>query len=423
VSTAIARPYSAIDISSKSFWAQSIQAQDAVFSALRTASPVSWQPPLEGSMSRAENDPGFWAVTGAAEIMEVSQDPGRFSSSGEFGGVLFDNVPVQILEYGSSFLIMDPPDHTKLRKLISAAFTPKRVATIEQQIRNQASQIVDDFVKLEGEVDFVEHVSTRLPMWTMSEMVGVPPEMRPAMIHAANSAVGFSDPHDGLSPELHMFTAVGELMDIGLQLAEQRRLKPEDDLMTGLVQAEVDGERLTDDQISSFVVLLCGAGTDTTRNATSMTMKALYDHWDQWRYLAEDVDGRIGPAVEEFLRWTSPVMTFRRTATEATTLGGQHIDAGDKVVMFYRSGNRDERAFTDPDVFDVTRTPNKHIAFGGRGPHMCLGNNLARAQLRAIFGELIRRVVRIDLGEPEYVPDSTFIRGVKHMPCQIIEHN
>lgn len=421
MSTATRRAYSTVDISSAEFWLRSPEEQDAVFAALRRESPVSWHPPLEGSMSQAEDDPGFWAVTGAPEIMEVSQNPDRFSSDGNLGGVMFDNVPIQVLEYGSSFLIMDPPEHTKLRRLISAAFTPKRVGLIEDQIRRQARLIVDDFVQHAGEVDFVEHVATRLPMWTMSEMVGVPEEMRPAMIRSANAIVGFSDPEDGLSADLGMFTALGELLDMGLQLVEQRRAVPENDLLTGLTQAEVDGERLTDDQIASFFVLLCGAGTDTTRNATSMSMKLLADAPEQWRHLAEDVPGRIGPAVEEFVRHTSPVMTFRRTATCDTELAGQHVERGDKVVMFYRSGNRDERLFEDPERFDITRTPNKHIAFGGRGPHTCLGNNLARTQLRAIFSELVGRIRRIEVGPVEFVPGATFIRGVKHMSARIVE--
>lgn len=423
MTTAVERPFDEVDISSQRFWGLPALEQDRDLAILTRERPVSWHRPLDGAMSNDEDHEGFWAITGHPEVIEVSQQPDIFSSSGDYGGAMFDNVPIQVLEYGSSFLIMDPPQHTKLRKLISAAFTPKRVAKIEEQIRNQARQIVDDFVHTEGTVDFVEHVSTRLPMWTMSEMIGVPEYMRKDMIAGANSIVGFSDPADGLDADLAMFTALGSLMDLGQTLIAERRKKPEDDLLTALTSAEVDGEKLTDEQINSFFVLLCGAGTDTTRNATSMTMEALAQHWDQWEYLAQDIPGRIKPAVNEFVRWASPVMTFRRTATVDFEIAGQTIRCGEKVVMFYRPANRDERVFENPFVFDVKRDPNNHIAFGGRGPHMCLGNNVARTQLQAVFSELLERVDTIEVDAAEYVPNATFIRGVKQMTCRVTGKN
>jgi cytochrome P450 len=412
------RSYSDVDISSAAFWSARPEAQDASFAALRGEGGVTWHPPLEGSMSQAEGDSGFWALTTHAEVCWASQHPEVLSSAGENGGALFENVPFEVLDFTASFLILDPPQHTKLRRLIGSAFTPKRVAMIEDQIRRHAALIVDDFAQLKGEVDFVEEVASRLPMTTMREMVGVPEDFHDAMVRAANLVVGFSDPDaDGMPPELAMLAAAGTLIDIASGLIIDRRANPRDDLLSALVLAEVDGERLTDKQINSFFVLLCAAGTDTSRNGTALAMKALSDHPDQWELLASDSERFIGTAVEEFVRWASPVTTFRRTAVADIELGGQSIKTGEKVVLFYRSANRDDAVFANPYRFDITRSPNKHIGFGGGGPHYCLGNSLARAQLRALFIELAHRFKRIEVSEPEYVPGATLVRGVKTMLC------
>jgi cytochrome P450 len=412
------RPYSSVDISSAAFWSALPEVQDTSFAALRRDGGVTWHPPLEGSMSQMEGDAGFWALTTHAELCWASQHPEVLSSAGENGGALFDNVPIEVLEFSASFLILDPPQHTKLRRLISSAFTPRRVAMIEAQIRRQAASIVDSLMELPGEVDFVEQVASRLPMWTMREMVGVPERFHDEMVEAANLVVGFSEPgDDGVPPELAMLAAAGTLIDIAGGLIAERRAHPEDDLLSALVQAEVDGERLTDNQINAFFVLLCAAGTDTSRNGTALAMKALSDHPGQWKLLASDTERVMGTAVEEFVRWASPVTTFRRTATVDVELGGQSIRAGEKVVLFYRSANRDEAVFVDPYRFDITRSPNKHVGFGGGGPHYCLGVSLAKSQLRAVFTELVHRVERIEVGDPEYVPGATLVRGVKKLPC------
>jgi cytochrome P450 len=201
-------------------------------------------------------------------------------------------------------------------------------------------------------------------------------------------------------------------------LIEQRRAEPADDLITALAQAEVDGARLTDEEIAAFFVLLCVAGNDTTRQTSSHTMKALADNPGQRKLLQEDFEGRIGGAVEEFVRWASPVLTFRRTALADTEVGGEKIAAGEKVVMFYRSGNQDDSVFTDPLTFDITRSPNRHVSFGGGGPHFCLGSNLARIQLRALFDEVLRRLPDFTVGEPEYLA-SNFINGIKRLPVSV----
>lgn len=366
-------------------------------------------PPQEGG--------GFWAVTRHEDIVAVSQDPETFCS-GE--GITMEDIPSDILEAVSSFLATDAPRHTKLRKLVSAAFTPKRVKKIEDQIRNQAVRLVDELIET-GDCDFVQQVSRRLPQWTIYEMVGVEDqESRDIATHAADGMVSWADDEvlAGREPAELMTESLMQLINVALDLAEARRAEPRDDLMTNLVQAEVDGEKLTDEEIAGFFCLLSVAGNDTTRNTTSSTMRALTLNPDQRALLREDFDGRIGVAVDEFVRWASPVMTFRRTATRDVELHGQHICAGDWVVLFYPSGNRDPEVFNNPMQFDITRKPNPHVGFGGGGPHFCMGHQLAKTQLRAIFSELLARVPGIEADEPVYLAGN-FMQAIKSMPCRL----
>jgi cytochrome P450 len=414
--TATKPAFDTIPLSSLEFWTSTAEEREEAFAVLRRDRPVSWHPPFEGALMPHDDDPGYWAVVGHADVVQVSRTPEVFCSG---QGVMLENVPEALLEAATSFLAMDAPRHTMLRRLVSSAFTPRQVARIEDQIRHQATSIVDDFVAGPRQCDFVAAVSQRLPMWTISEMMGVPPAEREHVVHSADSMVSWNDPEiqAGREPLQVLVDALVGLHTAARALAEARRAQPTDDLMTALVQAEVDGDRLTDDEICAFFVLLSVAGNDTTRNTISHGMKALCDHPDQRVVLMEDFENRIGPAVEEMVRWATPVMTFRRTATCDTELCGQPIATGDKVVMFYPSANRDERAFPDPYRFDVTRHPNEHVGFGGGGPHFCMGASLARRQLRAIFGELLHRVADVELGVPELLVGN-FIHGVTHLPCR-----
>jgi cytochrome P450 len=333
--------------------------------------------------------------------------------------VQFENVPAQLLEETQSILAMDEPQHAITRRLVSAAFSPRQIRQIEQQINHQAAAIVDDFLK-EGPRDFVEQVATRLPLWTISGMLGVPEEERDRMVKAVDDLVGYNDPEyigDG-DPFTCVLGGIATLHDIAQTLIDARRALPADDLMTALVQAEIDGQRLSDDELRSYFTLLAVAGNDTTRNTTSHGIKALFDHPDQKALLTGDFDRYIATAIEEFLRWGTPVMTFRRTAREDTVIGGQQIAAGDKVVMFYPSANRDETVWDEPWRFDITRNPNPHVAFGGGGIHFCLGNHVARLQMRALFRELITRAPDLTLGEPEFVTGH-FMHAIKRLPCSL----
>ncbi|OBI41210.1 cytochrome P450 [Mycobacterium sp. E796] len=409
------RAYDSIDLSSLAFWSTSAAERERSFAVLRAERPVSWHAPVEGSLMSDPDDPGYWAVTRRADIVAISRNNEVFLSG---RGVIFENVPVELLEASQSFLAMDPPRHTKLRKLVSAAFTPRQVRRIEDSIKSNAKSIVEELRAAGSGADFVEHCAKQLPIRTLSDMVGIPESERERVAHAADALVSWADPVylAGRNPLEVLVENQMYLHQVAGTLAAERRERPGEDLFSGLVNAEVDGDRLSDADVSAFFVLLAVAGNDTTRQTASHAMKALTDFPEQRAWLREDFDNRIGTAVEEFIRWATPVMTFRRTAATDVELGGQSIRAGEKVVMFYPSGNWDTDAFEDPDRFDLSRNPNPHVGFGGGGVHFCLGANVARAQLRAIFSELLAQVPDIQAGEPAYVPGN-FIHGIRSMPC------
>lgn len=410
-----ARPYDALDLSSRAFWTQDAVHRERTFAELRRDRPVSWHRPVDDALLTVPDDPGFWAVTRHADIVTVSRNNDVFVSG---QGVLFESVPPDMLEASQSFLAMDPPRHNKIRKLVSAAFTPRQVGRIEHQINTNAKAIVRELAEAGSGADFVEHCAKQLPIRTLSDMVGIPESERNNVAHAADALVSWADPVflDGRHPLEVLMHGQAYLRQIANELAADRRKSPGDDLLTSLVQAEIDGERLSDNDIAAFFVLLAVAGNDTTRQTTSHAMKALTDRPDQRAYLIEDFDNRVGVAVEEFVRWASPVMTFRRTAIAEYELGGQQIRPGDKVVMFYSSGNWDTEVFDRPDQLDLSRDPNPHLGFGGGGVHFCLGAHVARAQLRAIFGELLHQLPSLKVEDPAFVPGN-FVHAVRTMSC------
>lgn len=413
----VVRPdYDPLSISTVSFWASTMAERDKTFQVLRRDRPVSWHRPLDGALMPPEND-GVWVVTSHELVKYVSQHPQLFSSA---KGTQFEEVPEDILEAAQSFLGLDDPRHATLRRLVSAAFTPKQIAKIHDQIRNQARLIIDELLET-TEGDFVQTVSKRLPMWTIYEMLGLDDrDIRERAAHHADGMVSWADEDvaAGREPGEVLNDSLVGLLEIGFEFADERRRNPRNDLMTNLVTAEVDGERLTDEDIAAFFVLLSVAGNDTTRNTISLTTKALQDFPGQRSLLVDNFEDRIGPAVEEFVRFASPVMTFRRTATQDTVLGGQQIREGDWVAVIYSSANRDEAVFDHPEIFDITRSPNPHVAFGGGGPHFCMGNMVAKMQLREIFDQLIHRAPTLHVGEPTYLTGN-FVHAVKSMPYTI----
>lgn len=413
--TEVRRTFDEVSISPLSFWAQTAEQRETSFRTLRHERPVSWHPPLEGALMMAEQD-GFWAVTRHADVQTVSKNPTLFCS-GE--GVMVEEVPDDILEAAQSFLAMDAPRQTALRKLVSAAFTPKQIKKIDKRIEEQAIHIVDDLLtRTSG--DFVAQVSKRLPMWTIYEMIGLPEGKREEAAHHADGMVSWADEDvaAGREPGEVLNESLVGLITIAFEEIEKRRENPTDDLMTNLVRAEVDGTTLSDEEIASFFVLLSVAGNDTTRNSISLGMKALCDFPEQRRLLSQDFDTHIKGAIEEIVRFASPVMTFRRTATEDTELGGQQIKSGDWLVTLFNSANRDDRVFENPDQFDVRRAPNTHVGFGGGGPHFCLGNQLAKTQLKYLFRELLTRAPGLQLSDPKYLVGN-FVHAVKTMPYEL----
>lgn len=403
------------DLGSLEFWGQPAQERDRYFEMLRRHAPISRHEPPEdilglGDQGRLQ----YWAVVRYEDIRSISRDPATFCS-GE--GVQFGDAPQEMLEASQSFLAMDAPRHTKLRGLVSAAFTPRQVKRIEDGIAAGARRIVDEAAPVGGG-DFVQLIAKRLPLQTISDMLGVPEADRERVMEAADTLIGASDPDvfGDRSPLQVLGTALWTLTEFAIELAKHREEHPGDDLMTALVQAEIDGDRLTHAEIAAFLVLLSVAGNDTSRHTTSHAMRALTLNPEQRAWLLEDLAARLPGAVEEFVRWATPVLTFRRTTTREVQLHGQTLGAGEKVVLFYHSGNRDARAIDRPWDFDVSRDPNRHLGFGGGGPHYCLGASLAKTQLRAIFGEVLRVMPDLEAGEPQLLR-SAFIHGVKRMPC------
>jgi cytochrome P450 len=403
-----------VDLSARTFWEQTQPEREQAFAQLRAEAPITWQDAPESLLVPTEElSGGYWAVVRHADVRAVSRTPRTFCSG---RGVMLEDAPQEFLDATQSLLAMDEPRHARIRGLVGKAFAPRHVRTIEDGMRADARTIVGELE--DGATgDFVARVAKRLPLMTIMRMIGAPPEDHERLVRSADAMISWSDEvyRAGREPVEIIAEGIGVLHAAAAELAAARREQPQEDLITALVQAEVDGVHLSDFDIASFFVLLSVAGNDTTRHTTSHAMRAMCDFPDQRAALLADLDGRIETAVEEFVRWASPVMTFRRTATEDTELAGQAIAEGDKVVLFYPSANRDEDAFERAATFDVTRDPNRHVGFGGGGPHYCMGAALARAQLRAIFTELLRAFPELEVGEPRYLVGN-FVNGVAEMP-------
>jgi cholest-4-en-3-one 26-monooxygenase len=314
-------------------------------------------------------------------------------------------------------LFMDPPRHSRYRKLVNRGFTPRMIAALDEHLRDLTVRIVDDAIA-KRDCDFVVEVAAELPLEVIAELLGVPREDRFKLFDWSNRMIGADDPEYRVSDDKVMEAQV-EMFMYAQSLAEQRRADPQPDIVTTLLNAEVDGDSLTEMDFNLFFMLLSVAGNETTRNAIAHGMNAFLDHPDQWALLVSDPDRYIGGAVEEILRWASPVMFFRRNCTHDIELGGQLIREGEKISLWYISGNRDESVFDEPFRFDITRDPNPHIAFGGGGPHFCLGAQLARLEIKLLFEELATRVPVLEsLGEPDRLR-SNFIGGIKHLPLRL----
>jgi cytochrome P450 len=372
------------------------------FSELRRRAPVAWHPYKDG--------PGFLALTGYDEVQAVSRDSETWSS--QINGIVFEPpTPEQQAAVELMMLTMDPPRHTEFRKLINKGFMPRQVARLNAHVADLARQIVDNVIE-QGECDFANNVAGALPSYVIAEMLGIPVEDGRRLYDLVeiinNGNYGGGDVFQ---------QALTEMFQYGTELATRKRAQPGDDIATSLLQAEVDGQSLNDIEFNMFVLLLVNAGSDTTRNLVAGGILALMEHRDEWQRLVAD-PSLMPSAIEEMLRYVSPVMLFVRTATKGTELGGIPVKAGERAAMFYVSANRDETRFGDPNRFDISRAPNPHLAFGGGGTHFCLGANLARVEASAIIPEVLGRMSGLELAGPVERTRSNQMNGIKSMPVR-----
>jgi methyl-branched lipid omega-hydroxylase len=405
-------PLDEIDLASWDFWAQDDDIRDGAFATLRREAPISFW--AEAIQEGFEQGAGHWALSRFDDVHFASRHPHIFSS---YPNITINNQPPEVAEFFGSMIALDDPRHLRLRNIVSRAFTPKVVARTEASVRERARRLVDALIANhpDGKGEVVAELAGPLPLQVICDMIGICEEDHQKVFHWTNVLLGFGDPD--IASDFEDFTKVS--MDFGaysIALAEDRRTNPHDDLTTSLVQAEVDGERLTSSEIASFFMLLAIAGNETTRNAISHGVLALT------RYPAErakwwaEFDDVTHTAVEEIVRWATPVVYMRRTLTEDIELSGTKMAAGDKVTMWYCSANRDESKFDDPWTFDLSRNPNPHVGFGGGGAHFCLGANLARREISVAFEELHRRIPDIEATEEPAQLLSPFIHGIKTLP-------
>jgi methyl-branched lipid omega-hydroxylase len=406
-------PLADVDLGTLEFWQQDDDVRDGAFATLRRESPITFfeVPEVGGFPAGA----GHWALTRFDDIHHASRNPEIFSSIPTSTALV--EVPAEMAEFTGSMISLDDPRHLRLRKIVNRAFTPKVVARIEDSVRERARRIVTDLIAnhRDAQADFVAEASSLLPLQVICDMMGIAEEDEAKIFRWTTVMLGVGD--DEVSGDIdEVVGSVTDMAEYGVRLAEERRTTPCDDLTTNLVQAEVDGERLTSVEIASFFILLSAAGNETTRNAISHGMVALTRYPEERERWWSDFDGVAATAVEEIVRWATPVIFMRRNLTRDVELHGIEMKAGDKVSMWYNSGNRDESKFDNPWLFDVTRDPNPHIGFGAGGAHFCLGANLARREIRVLFEELHRQIPDIVAVEEPAILHSAFIHGIKRLP-------
>ncbi len=378
------------------------------FAELRRTSPVWWNAQRRGSAGF--DDEGYWVVTRHADIMEISRHSDLYSSYENTAlirhkeGITRDEVEVQRV----ILLNMDPPEHTAVRAIISRGFTPRSINNLRDGLRERAARIMATALA-EGTGDFVADVACELPLQAIADLIGVPQEDRQKIFQWSNQMIGSDDPEF----ENAEMNAAMEILAYAMEMAEDRRANPRDDIVTKLVNAEIDGQHLSDDQFGYFVLMLAVAGNETTRNAISHGMMGFFANPDQWELFKAE---RPETAADEIIRWGTPVTVFQRTALADTELGGQAVKAGDRLGLFYRSANFDESVFDHPERFDILRSPNPHLGLGGTGAHYCLGANLAKMEIGLIFNAIADAMPGIRLAGDAERLRSGWLNGIKHLP-------
>jgi cholest-4-en-3-one 26-monooxygenase len=408
VEVAVAEPNipPGFDFTDPDLYAQRVPMEE--LAELRRTAPVWWNPQRPGA--GGFDDDGFWAVTRHADVVAVSRDSDVYSTWENTAiirhqeGATRDQIELQRFV----MLNIDPPQHTKLRGIVSRGFTPRAISNLRETLADRAGQIAATALA-RGSGDFVTEVACELPLQAIAELLGVPQQDRRKVFDWSNDMVGYDDPEYVGDPA----AAAAELIGYSMAMAEDRRACPRDDIVTKLVHAQVDGDNLSADEFGFFVILLAVAGNETTRNAISHGMLAFLDHPDQWELFRAE---RPETAADEIIRWATPVTVFQRTALADTTLGGQQIRAGQRVGLFYRSANFDEEVFDHPERFDIMRTPNPHLGFGGSGAHFCLGANLARLEIDLIFNAIADTMPGISLAGDPVRLRSGWLNGVKRLP-------
>ncbi len=379
------------------------------FAELRRTAPVWWNKQPRGIS--AYDDEGYWVVTKHADVMEVSRNSDVYSTWENtaiirFNPELMTREQIELQRF--VMLNTDPPHHTKLRGVVSRGFTPRAIAGLRDALASRAEKIVKTALE-RGTGEFVVDVASELPLQAIAELLGVPQDDRHKIFEWSNEMIGYDDPDYQADP----LNSAMEVLGYSMAMAEERKACPMDDIVTKLVHAEVDGDHLSSDEFGFFVILLAVAGNETTRNSISHGMLAFMDHPEQWELFKAE---RPKTAPDEIVRWATPVTVFQRTAKVDTELGGQHIKQGDRVGIFYRSANFDEEVFDHPERFDIMRSPNPHLGFGGSGAHFCLGANLARLQIDLMFNAIADFMPNIHrTAEPKRLR-SGWLNGIKEMP-------
>jgi len=417
MTTPVSHPVEGVDLSLLEFWEQPLDARHADFAKLRALGQPPYFVMPEGPFNSTPGE-GYYAFISHADVLAASRQPELFSSAR--GATSIEDLPAEFNEYFGSMINMDDPRHARLRRIVSRAFTPRMIKKFEEDVQRTAATIVDDLL-VTGPCDFVQHVSARLPLKIICEMMGIGDEYFDMVLRNTNIILSGADP-EFISENMEtaitqLLTAGKDLADLVTEIAADRAANPQDDVITALATANIDGEQLTPAELGSFFILLVVAGNETTRTAISHALNLFTHHPEQRALLLEDLEGRLPGAVDEIVRFASPVIFMRRSVTRDCTLNGHEFRAGDRAVLFYWAANRDESVFTDPGQFDITRSPNPHVGFGAAGPHFCLGAHLAKREITVMLRELMTRVPTIRAtAEPDRLL-SSFINGIKHLAC------
>ena len=410
-----------IDLGTMDLWEGPIEGRYEAFARLRAERPIAFYEEPDPESDLFDRGPGFWSLTRHRDVVEASRRADLFCS-GQGTNIL--DIPEELRDFIGSMINMDDPRHARLRRVVSKVFTPRSLEALRSDVDAIASEVVDGIAG-KGECDFVTDVAALLPLRVIVDLMGIPRSQERFIFDQTNRLLGFLDPEyvPEATPEAAVgavLTAAQGLAGVVQELAEDRVKNPRNDLTTMLVNAEVDDDTISPTELASFFILLVGAGNETTRNAIAHGLVALTEHPDQLALWQSDFEGLAPTAVEEIVRWASPVQHFRRTVTrDGARLGDHEFHEGEKVVLWYGAANRDPEVFADPDRFDIRRSPNDHVGFGGPGPHFCLGAHLARREITVMYRELFRRLPDLHaVGEPDRLL-SNFIHGIKHLEVDV----